>query len=120
MNHQNRPKPQPTDNEVERALAEVLNLAGMAFPKNAEDVEAMEEDVDPETVSTPDVEKLRRQLAGEPVVSIASVGSFTPFSSGEIAENLAMAARNGSTLSPEVRRLMDADRADHEKAKRQP
>lgn len=119
MNNQNRPKSQPTDNEVEHSLAEVLHLAGMAFPKNAEDVEAMEEDVDPETVSTPDGERLRRQLAGEPVVSTTHVASLTPFSSCEIAENLAMAARNGSTLSPEVRRMMDADRADHERAKRQ-
>ena len=120
MKKDNHPKP-PADADIERALAETLRLNSLAFPQNADDIAALESEVDPKSVPTPDVERFRRLLAsGASPMEGAALGRNTiPFQLPEIAENLAMAARNGTTISPEVRAKMDADRVEHDSERNQ-
>lgn len=105
--------------EVEAALHVALRDEGILLPKTIEDVAELEATMDLDGVPTPDprafVAKLRAAAGDGKVVSF-------PSSKAACAkeENLAMAARNGGSLSEETRRKMDLLRAEYEAKNRRP
>jgi hypothetical protein len=113
MKNTPHPAKKITDAETERALNDALRLSASVFPQTDEDMEALQSETDPSLVSTPDVLKFKKLLAGakDPMATPAPTGSIAKFQLPEITENWAMAARNGAQITPEVRAKMDAARA---------
>ena len=102
-----------TTEEVEAALHAALRDEGRLFPKTDEDIAALEESLDLTTVPTPDAEgflaKLREQRESK-------IKPMTSCKQGVEAasENLAMAARNGKSISDAIRQKMDKLRGQYE------
>jgi hypothetical protein len=106
-NKHNRPV---SEEEVEAALNATLRDQGLLFPRTTEDIANIEAEVDLAEVPTPDSDAFRnilRQHAEHKTVSMT--GQPSAFAV-EIAENLAMAARNGGEIPEEIRKKMAADR----------
>jgi hypothetical protein len=106
-NKQNRPV---SAEEVDAALNATLRDQGLLFPRTVEDMINIEAEVDLADVPTPDSNAFRqflRQRHDDKVISMTSPASAL---GDEMAENLAMAARNGGEIPDEIRRKMDADR----------
>jgi hypothetical protein len=104
-----------SDAEVEAALNAALRAAGHLFPKTIEEVAKLEATLDMSGVPTPDTNKfkhlLREQNHDTDCKSIALVPGPARVVSQHVDENLAIAARNGGTISGEVRKQMNTDRA---------
>jgi hypothetical protein len=113
-----QPKKTISTADAERALNDALRLSSSVFPQSDEDIEALEAETDQTTAATPDVIKFRKLLAGGGAPKSPPKTNIVSFESPEIAENWAMAARNGEDITPEVRAKMDASRAAA-KAKKQ-
>jgi hypothetical protein len=99
--------------EVEAALHVALRDEGILLPKTIEDIAELEATLDLSGVPTPDPRAFSvklRAATGDPKV----VAFTTPKTGPAKNENLALAARNGSTLSEETRRKMDQLRAKYE------
>lgn len=105
--------------EVETALDATLRDQALLFPRTTDDVANIEAEVDLENVPTPDSNKFRNFLRNR-ATKIVRLEKRTPGLESEIAENLAMAARNGGDIPEDVRKQMDADRKKAEKSKRTP
>jgi hypothetical protein len=104
---------EPSDAEFEAALYAVLRDEGYLFPRSAEDVASLKASLDMNGVPTPDTEKFR-QLLRQTAEKVVGFPTTAKFSSREVEaglEKLAMAARNGGEITPEIRRRLDADRA---------
>jgi hypothetical protein len=99
--------------EVEAALHAALRDEGILLPKTIDDVAELEATLDLSGVPTPDPQafaaKLRATIADTKVVGFPS-----PKTAPAKEENLALAARNGGTLSEESRRKMDQLRLEYE------
>lgn len=105
--------------EVEAALHVALRDEGILLPKTIEDVAELEATLDLSGVPTPDPRAFAAKLRAATVD--AKVVTFpAPNAEKSKQENLAMAARNGGTLSEETRHKMDQLRADYEARNRGP
>jgi len=113
----NRPLPAE---EVETALDATLRDQALLFPRTTDDVANIEAEVDLEDVPTPDGNRFRQFLRKRTSSKIVRLEMETPVLESDIAENLAMAARNGGDIPEDVRRKMDADRKKAERSKRTP
>ena len=105
--------------EVEAALHVALRDEGILLPKTIEDIAELEATLDLSGVATPDprafAAKLRAATGDAEVVAFPK-----PKPTPAKDENLAMAARNGGTLSEETRRKMDQLRSAYEAKNRRP
>lgn len=105
--------------EVEAALHVALRDEGILLPKTIEDIAELEATLDLSGVPTPDprafAAKLRAATIDTKVVAFPS-----PAVNPAKEENLALAARNGGTLSEETRRKMDQRRSEYEAKNRRP
>jgi hypothetical protein len=101
-----------SDAEFEAALYAVLRDEGYLFPQNEEDIAALKASIDMNGVPTPDTEKFRQLLrqAAEKVVELPTTARLSSPEVEADLEKLAMAARNGGEITPEIRKRMDADR----------
>ena len=112
--HSNGEQPKElSDAEFEAALHAALRDEGYLFPSNAEDVASLKASIDMNGVPTPDTEKFR-QLLRQTAEKVVELPTNARLSSREIEadlEKLAMAARNGGEITPQIRERMDADRA---------
>ncbi len=106
--------------EVEAALDATLRDQALLFPRTTNDVTNIEAEVDLEDVPTPDSNRFRQFLRDRASKKIVRLENKASSLESEIAENLAMAARNGGEIPAEVRTRMDADRKRAEKSRRTP
>lgn len=106
-NKQNRPV---SAEEVEAALNATLRDQGLLFPRTVEDISNIEAETDLADVPTPDSNAFRQFLRQRDDNKVISVPGQASALADEIAENLAMAARNGGEIPDEIRRKMNADR----------
>jgi hypothetical protein len=143
MKSQNHEQPKAlSDVEFEAALYAVLRDEGNFFPQTEEDVALLKANQDMNGVPTPDTQKFRqllRQAAQEKYVKIkdaktsghlfsATVEKLNTLlnrnwvASPDIDANLASlagVARNGGTISDEIRKRMNSDRSQaQEQAKK--
>jgi hypothetical protein len=106
-----------TQEDAERLLREAAVRKGASLPKTVREVQIMKESEPSEEVDVPDFRRVIARIRGEKP-SPDKVAEFTsPAADSEAAEELAMAARNGGDIPPEVRRRMDADRRAVEQQK---
>jgi hypothetical protein len=102
-----------SDAEVEAALYAALRDEGYLFPESAEEIASLEARLDTSGVPTPDAYKFTQLLQRQNADETNKVVRF-PHSaravSANIEENLAVAARNGGTISAAIRKQMDMDR----------
>jgi hypothetical protein len=114
MKTHNREQPKElSDAEFEAALHAALRDEGYLFPRNAEDVASLKASINMNGVPTPDTQKFRqllRQMA-EKVVELPGPAKLSSYEVEEDLERLAVAARNGGAITEEIRKRMDADRA---------
>jgi len=99
-----------SDAEFEAALHSALRDEGHFFPQNEEDVAALKATVDMDGVPTPDTQRFG-ELLRESADRVVELPNTAKAASREVEENLAMAARNGSQISDEIKKRMDEDRA---------
>src|SRR5690242_8821927 len=99
----NRQSPKElSDSEFEAALHAALRDEGHLFPRNAEDIASLQANLDTTGVPTPDTQKFR-ELLHQTEEKVLELPTTTKINSSEIEENLAMVARNGGQISPEIR-----------------
>lgn len=111
--HSNREKlNEPSDTDFEAALNAALRDGGYFFPTTEEEVASLKASMDMEGVPTPDIERFRQAFreAAEKIVQLPSSGQLRSHDVDADLDNLAMVARNGSQISEEVRKRMNADR----------
>jgi len=116
-------KPIPTNKATlaatKRALRDMMKQDGLAFPETPEDIDRIEAAVDDSRLPTPDVNSFRQFLHGKKTDRPVEVSKILPFESAALAQDLALAARNGGEIDAEVRQRMDEHRAAAEaKAKK--
>lgn len=97
--------------DTKRALHEMMRKNGLAFPESPEDVDRLEAAVDDSRVPTPDVNAFMKFLRGESSAGSSQTSKVIPFETAAVSNDLAMAARNGGTISPEIRQRMNEHRA---------
>lgn len=112
-------RPLPAE-EVENALDATLRDQALLFPRTTDDVANIEAEVDIEDVPTPDSNRFRHFLRQRTSGKIVRLQQMNPAVENDIAENLAMAARNGGDIPEDVRKKMNADRMKAEKSKKTP
>lgn len=104
---------------TERALHDMMQQDGLAFPTTPDDVERIEAETDDSRLPTPDVNAFRQFLHGAPAAQPTDASKILPFANAALADDLALAARNGGEIDPEIRKRMDEHRAAAEaKAKK--
>ncbi len=112
--HSNSEQPRVlSDAEFEAALHAALRDEGYLFPRSATDVASLKASMNMNGVPTPDTEKFRKLLR-QTTQKVVELPTTARLSSREVEadlEKLAMAARNGGEITPEIRERMDADRA---------
>jgi hypothetical protein len=102
-----------SDAEFVAALHAALRDEVKLFPCSVEEVEALTAQMNMDGVPTPDTEKFR-QLLRDTAQKVVELPRAHPITSQDVEadmENLAMAARNGKAISPEIRRRMNEDRS---------
>lgn len=103
------PDAQDFDVRTERALYEYLRRTGKIIPQSTEDIAEALAALKPESVTLP--ECLRAALVIEKACdSPGRIIKMPPRQAREVVENLARAAREGGTISPEVEAQMKRDR----------
>lgn len=105
------PKKKTTLAGTKRALHDMMQQDGLAFPATPDDVERIEAEIDDSRLPTPDVNGFRQFLQGAPAVQPTDASKILPFASAALANDLALAARNGGEIDPEIRKRMDEHRA---------
>lgn len=103
--------------DTKRALHQVMQQNGLAFPATPEDIDRLEAAVDDSHLPTPDVNAFLKFLRGEAPAPAPLASKILPFASVAHTEGLAMAARNGGTIDPATRQRMNEHRIAAEKAK---
>lgn len=96
---------------TKRALHDMMQQDGLAFPSTPEDVDRMEAGIDDSRLPTPDVNSFLQFLRGVPGTQPAASSKILPFENAALANDLALAARNGAAIDPDVRKRMDEHRA---------
>ena len=98
-----RKKPEITNSEVDSVVGRALVHSGELFPMTPEDVSAAETD---------EAIKLPPGLTDPHVLFEPRPARTTkrPCVSGDVSQQLGMAARNGSSIAESVRELMNQDR----------
>jgi len=112
-----------TDGEVEAALHAALRDEGYLFPESAEDLVALEAKLNTSGVPTPDgyrFKQLLRRQSADATNKVVHFPNSARAVSANIEENLAIAARNGGSISKELRKQMDADRKNAQECRRRP
>lgn len=105
---------------TKRALHDMMQKDGLAFPATPDDVDQIESKIDDSHLPTPDVNSFRQFLHGAPGTPPAAASKILPFVNAAITNDLALAARNGGEIDPEIRKRMDEHRAAAEaKAKKE-
>lgn len=105
------PKKKTTLAGTKRALHDMMRQDGLAFPATPDDVERIEAEIDDSRLPTPDVNGFREFLHGAPAMQPAATSKILPFVNAALADDLALAARNGGEIDPEIRKRMDEHRA---------
>ena len=113
MNKPNQKK-KATLADTKRALHEMMKQDGFSFPETPEDVDRIETEIDDSQLPTPDVNAFMEFLRDGTRANPLPASKVLPFQSAAFANDLAMAARNGGTIDPEIRKRMDAHRATAE------
>jgi len=104
---------------TKRALHDMMQQDGLAFPTTPDDVERIEAETDDSRLPTSDVNAFRQFLHGAPAAQPTDASKILPFANAALADDLALAARNGGEIDPEIRKRMDEHRAAAEtKAKK--
>lgn len=104
---------------TKRALHDMMQQGGLTFPTTPDDVERIEAETDDSRLPTPDVNAFRQFLHGAPAAQPTNASKILPFANAALADDLALAARNGGEIDPEIRKRMDEHRAAAEaKAKK--
>lgn len=104
---------------TKRALHVMMQQDGLAFPTTPDDVDRIEIETDDSRLPTPDVNAFRQFLHGAPAAQPTDASKILPFANAVLADDLALAARNGGEIDPEIRKRMDEHRAEAEaKAKK--
>lgn len=107
----NKPNPKKaTLAGTKRALHDMMQQDGLAFPATPDEVERIEAETDDSRLPTPDVNGFRQFLNGAPAVQ-PTASKILPFANAAMADDLALAARNGGGIDPEIRKRMDEHRA---------
>ena len=105
--------------DTKRALHKMMQKDGIVFPETAEDMDRLEATNDDSHAPTPDVNAFLRYVRGETSAATPQTPKIVAFENVAYADNLAVAARNGSKIAPEIRQRMDEHRAAAvEKAKK--
>lgn len=113
------PKKKTSLASTKRSLHDMMKQDGLAFPETPEDVDRLESEIDDSRLPTPDVNSFIQFLHGKQTEKSIAASKILPFESAAHAQDLAMAARNGGEIDPEIRKLMDEHRAAaEEKAKK--
>jgi hypothetical protein len=101
----------PFNKEIDEEIFEAMCLTGLVFPETVEGVIHFENEMKNSKL------KLPAQLSDHKAVLNRAKTSLTParptntnIVSAEVADNLAIAARNGREITPEIRELMNKDR----------
>lgn len=115
------PKKKVSLADTKRALHQVMQQDGLAFPETPEDIDRLEATLDESGVPTPDVNAFLKYLRGEASAPAPLASNILPFASVAHTEDLAMAARNGGTIDAATRQRMNEHRAAAtEKTKHKP
>jgi hypothetical protein len=101
-------------NALERLVRDAAVEQGGCLPESSEELRAAEERIAQSNVSLPPFELIEPRMNEE--YSTKAEAQVT--TGDEIACDLAMAARNGKSISAEVRKRMDLDRQNAESARR--
>lgn len=110
--HMNKPIPKKkaTLAGTKRALHDMMQQDGLAFPATPEDVDRIEATVDDSRLPTPNVNGFLQSLRGHDTSKPAAASKILPFESAALAQDLAMVARNGGDIDPDIRKRMDEHR----------
>jgi hypothetical protein len=105
--------------DAKRALHKMMQNDGIVFPETPEAIDRLEATTDDSHAPTPDVNAFLRYVRSEAPAVEPQTHKVLPFEDAAYADNLAIAARNGSKIGSEIRQRMDAHRAAAvEKAKK--
>lgn len=96
----------------EKTLYKSLKNYGYIFPESEEELKLSEERISMMEFEVPD--KLNNALEILKIGRIEKVSEFHSFYDGEIEENLAQAAREGSNIPDDVWEEMEKDRKNEE------
>ncbi len=108
------PKPEPTDEDVEQILFDAMRMHGM-LPPSVEEFAAL--DAELASFELPfgptDLDELLKRLDDD--VNADTSPTILPFQSTDDTNvrNLARAAREGGTLTPEIEQKMSADKSKY-------
>lgn len=108
--------PPLTGDDVAQLAYQTLRDTAKLFPKSTEDIEVLESELEGADLPKPDTAKLLRILRGELPRPEPQLTPMRPEALNAVTEGLALAARKGTTISPELRARMDADRTLAERA----
>lgn len=100
--------------DQEKSFHKALKMHGYIFPEKEFELREFEESISKMSFIIP--EKFNNVLAILQDGRIENVGKFNSFSDLQIEENLAQAAREGSSISEEVLKQMEIDRKKSEKS----
>lgn len=101
-----------TTEEVEAALHAALRDEGRLFTASDEDIAELEESLDLTAIPTPDVNGFMAKLRAQRQDKIIRLPR--PEEAQAVSDNLAEAARNGKSISDEMRRKMAELRDQYE------
>ncbi len=108
-----------TPEEVENIAYTTLRDAGKLFPQSAEDLEALESELDGADVPKVNAERLLKMLRAELPRPELNLPQHAPEAMLEVTESLALAARKGAPkITDEIRAKMESDRMAAEAIKR--
>lgn len=103
------------DEKIALELYQTLKDEGMLPPSDVEDIEVLEEEFGKYPAPTFDIDNMVQSVLKGGSVTRGSDETVEDYYDEAVYDSLAMAARNGGELSPEVRAKMDADRQAAEK-----
>ncbi len=116
-NDKNQAKTGAREENLEALLHQVLREDGKVFPASEQDITKPETEMDTDEVTPIDPARLLARVRGEATEDDSEkvVPLFGDVPSQVRDDMLAMAARNGGQITDEMRRQMEADRANAEK-----